>query len=166
MPIELQKTVLGILSKTFFSCRFRLFRMFLCHISIWIINADRKPKERKTKILKTLNICWHTVRIYCAPVFFSTCVSIYELLRRRLYRKPCTSVSTFNSKLAECVYHNSTMLLLSQLTSASGGLFSVWDCAAHPTHPEGIWKINPHLSNWNVCNLVWQTPALQGRFLH
>lgn len=26
-------------------------------------------------------------------------------------------------------------------------LFLVWDCMMHPTHPEGIWKINPHLSN-------------------
>lgn len=25
-------------------------------------------KKRKTKILKTLNICWHTVGIYCVPV--------------------------------------------------------------------------------------------------
>lgn len=41
-------------------------------------------------------------------------------------------------RVLQYVYHNSTILLLSQLASVSGGLFPVWDCTVHPTHPEGI----------------------------
>lgn len=141
MPFKLPKTVLGILSKTFF-CHAGSFFLRCSSVTspFELLTANGEPKKRKTKILKTLSICWHTVGIYCVPVclFFSTCVSVYQLLRRRLYRRHCSAVSTFSSKLAVCVYHDSTMLLLSQLASASGGLFSVWDCVAHPTHPEGI----------------------------
>lgn len=90
---------------------------------------------------------------YSVPVFcLSVCIfTSYCSYGRYCMLSACSLVCWHY--VLQYIYHNSTMLLLSQIASASGGLFSAWDYKEHPTHPEGIWKINPHLSNWMY--LIW-----------
>lgn len=147
----------GHLSKTLLSCRFsHLFSFFfyfkaslkvriaplLCLFSLFSITSqnysfDEKPKMEST-IMKTPNSRWHTARMYSVPVFVKVCAYLPAAAAIEGTVLLSAYSLVYWHHVLQYVYHNSTMLLLSQFASASGGLFSVWDCMVHPTHPEGI----------------------------
>lgn len=118
-------------------------RFFCCIMVITAPNYifNKKPEIEKP-IIKRANSRWQSTAInptFCLCVFAGCCS----------YRRYYFDVSIF-----ACFLSWSTMLLLSQLVSVRGLLFFLkLGYMVLPTHPEGIWKINPHLSDWMY--VIW-----------
>lgn len=125
-----------------------VFAGCICHRSEFCF--DVKPNIKNTT--KTPKTVAGTQLEYILSCFFLFFLCVYAYLSAALAIVGL-AVSIFACLLASHPaprtpqQHNASA---QPLRVSIRGLFSVW---LHPTHPEGIWKINPHLSNWMY--VIW-----------